>query len=90
MYMAAGFVPSIKVGGRRRKEDPKRLGIDDVNLEITYGIGFDLYQSFFKFAPEIRFSHGLKDMIFQNGSNFGRNIERITTHRVSIFLNFEG
>lgn len=90
VYLIGGFVPSIKVGGQKRKEDESRLGTSDYNLEITYGIGLDLYQSFFKFAPEIRFSHGFANMIFKNGSNFGRNIDRITTHRVSLFLNFEG
>ncbi|MGF1532885.1 MAG: outer membrane beta-barrel protein [Bernardetiaceae bacterium] len=90
LYLIGGFVPSLKVGGQKRKEDPSRLGTTDYNLEITYGFGFDLYQSFFKFAPEIRFSHGFPNMLFKNGSSFGRNLERISTHRVSIFLNFEG
>lgn len=90
VYIIGGVVPSLKVGGQKRKEDESRLGTSDYNLEVTYGIGLDMYQSFFKFAPEIRFSHGFANMIFKNGSNFGRNIERITTHRVSLFLNFEG
>ncbi|MCC5945852.1 MAG: PorT family protein [Bernardetiaceae bacterium] len=88
-YMIAGVVPAIKVGGRRQKLDPLRLGIEDYNFEITYGLGLDYYMSFFKFAPEIRFTHGMSNMLYRNGSSFGRNIERLSTHRISLYLNFE-
>ena len=89
VYLVGGIVPSMKIGGKKLALDKTRLATQDFNLEITYGVGLDLYMSFFKFAPEVRFSHGIGNMVNRNGSSFEKNIERMTTHRFSILLNFE-
>ncbi|MGB0521900.1 MAG: outer membrane beta-barrel protein [Flammeovirgaceae bacterium] len=82
MYMVGGVVPSIITGAGENSFVANR------NFEITYGLGFDFYWQFFKFAPEIRFSHGLIN--FYNANNtLATEINRITTHRVGLYLNFE-
>ncbi len=89
VYMTGGIVPGMKVGGRRTKLDKEKLSNADVNLEITYGFGLDMYMYFFKFSPEIRFSHGLIDTSFNNGSSFSNVIDHVNTHRITVYLNFE-
>ena len=89
MNFILGIVPSIKVGGNRQKLDKQRLATADYNLEVTYGVGLDQYFSFFKFAPELRFSHGISSVLFNNNSQYAKNLEAILSHRVSLFLNFE-
>ncbi|TAF32890.1 MAG: PorT family protein [Cytophagales bacterium] len=89
MYMIGGASLGIKVGNRKEKLDPEKLSIDDTNVELVYGVGFDFYLPFFKFAPEIRFAHGLNNVLYAKPNSVTRNLERITTHRVSLFLNFE-
>lgn len=89
VYLIGGIIPSMKIGGKKLALDKTRLATQDFNLELTYGVGLDLYMSFFKFSPEIRFSHGVGNMVNRNGSSFERNIERMTTRRFSILLNFE-
>jgi len=89
LYMIGGLVPGMKVGGRKTKLDKQRLATADVNLELTYGVGLDMYMYFFKFSPELRFSHGLLDVSYQNGSNFSSVLDRVNTHRVALYLNFE-
>lgn len=81
MYLVGGFVPSIISGGGDNTFIAKR------NLEITYGMGFDFYWQFFKFAPELRFSHGLTN--FYAPTKELPEVDRITTHRVGLYLNFE-
>lgn len=89
MYMVGGIVPSIKVGGRKQRDNREAFGMEDYNLEITYGLGWDHYFSFFKFAPELRFSHGIANMNLRNQSIYFKNIERMTTHKVSLLFHFE-
>lgn len=89
VYLTGGLVPSMKIGGKKLALDKSRLATQDFNLEITYGVGLDLYMSFFKFAPEVRFTHGLGNMVNRNGSSFEKNIGKMTTHRFSLLLNFE-
>ncbi len=94
MYMVAGIKPSYEVGGRRSQtnEDLIRSGFTDVAFE--YGFGFDFYYPMFKFAPEIRFSHGLSNMLDSNipGTRhlpYTRSISRLYTHTVTLYLHFE-
>jgi hypothetical protein len=89
MGFCFGIVPAIKVSNSKQKFDKTRLATSDYNLEVTYGIGIDKYFNFFKFAPEIRFSHGLTSVLYPNNSPYAKNFEGLITHRVSLFLNFE-
>ncbi len=89
MYMVGGIVPSIKVGGRKQRNNQEAFGMEDYNLEVTYGLGWDHYFSFFKFAPEIRFSHGIANMNLRNQSVYYKNIDRMTTHKISLLFHFE-
>lgn len=88
-YMIGGMVPSIKVGGRKQRNNKEAFGMEDYNLEVTYGLGWDHYFSFFKFAPELRFTHGIANMNLRNQSIYFKNIERMTTHKVSLLFHFE-
>ncbi len=89
MYMIGGLSLGIKVGNNKQKLDPTRLATDDTNVELTYGAGFDLYLPYFKFSPEVRISHGLNNLRYRNNNSFTNNVERISMHRVTLFLNFE-
>jgi Outer membrane protein beta-barrel domain len=89
MYMLAGLTPAFTVGSRRQRLNDQALQIRNFNLEINYGFGFDLYFEMFKFAPEIRFSHGVPNLLIRNGNLFSNNLDRVTTHRVALILNFE-
>ena len=88
-YMVGGLVPSIRVGGRKQRNNKEAFGMEYYNLEFTYGIGWDHYFSFFKFAPELRLSHGIANMNLRNQSVYFNNIERLTTNKVSLLLHFE-
>ncbi len=89
-YLIGGVTGSVGVGGKRGGEDPRNLGLNNYNLEVSYGVGFDGYMQFFNFAPELRFSHGVVNMLKPGNNIYTNNLDRITTHKVALYLNFEG
>jgi hypothetical protein len=88
-YLIGGGSVGFQVGGKRPGQDKRNLSLSEGNYEVTYGIGTDLYFTMFKFAPEIRFSHGLTNVMTQNDGFYGKNIDYITTHKIALILNFE-
>ncbi len=90
MFMIGGFTPSFQVGGKVDESNENNIFLQRANLEVTYGFGFHFYMKMFNFAPELRFSHGLNNILNQTGNRFTRNMERLNTHRVTLFINFEG
>ena len=64
------------------------------DIALEYGFGFEQFFQFFKFAPEIRFSHGIFN-IYQAPSTSDpvaqrlNEITHLNTHTVSLILNFE-
>ncbi len=99
-YMLAGA--KIGLEANTRNKDFSNLSNDynrtiyakktDFNLE--YGLGFEQFFQFFKFSPEIRFSHGLFS-VYQSPNGTDpvslryRDITNLKTHTVSLILNFE-
>lgn len=74
---------------------------DEANLEdlvttgqdftIEMGMGFEIYFKYFKFAPEIRFSHGLNNLYQAENTNpaFSDAIASIRRKTITIYLNFQ-
>jgi hypothetical protein len=89
-YMIGGFSYNIKVAGKKELID-QHLITKDRNLEIQYGFGWDRYLDMFKFALELRFSHGIPNVLSIEDSRrqLAEPIGRLTTHKVALFLNFE-
>lgn len=89
MYMVAGLTPSFALSRPKQERDAVLTTTSDIAIE--YGFGLDVFFSYFKFAPEIRFSHGLGNVLNkENINNFNRPLERLSTHRVTFFLHFGG
>ncbi|GAB3828941.1 type IX secretion/gliding motility protein PorT/SprT [Pontibacter rugosus] len=90
-YLVAGIKPGIDLGkGNNGGEGINELQIEDFDLALEYGLGLDIFYPFFKFAPELRFSHGLINQHKQvQESNYSAYIQKLTNHNVSLILFFE-
>jgi hypothetical protein len=69
--------------------DPIATAVRDFTVEA--GMGFEIYFKYFKFAPEIRFSHGINN-IYLNATNtpeISGAIESLRRKSISILLNFQ-
>jgi hypothetical protein len=89
MYIIGGFKPSLEVGSRLKERTEDQLRTLSQDIAIEYGFGFDFYFEMFKFAPEIRFSHGFLNMINTDPNIFSKSVESLKSHTVTIYLNFE-
>jgi hypothetical protein len=89
MYMVGGFKPSLEIGSNRRERSQDRLRTDNMDLTVEYGFGFDLFYSFVKVSPELRFSHGIRNMLISDTSPYSRGLDRLNSHTVSLCLFFE-
>lgn len=89
MYALAGIKPALEVGAKRSEVDNSFLRVNTQDFSLEYGFGAELYYPLFKFAPEIRFSHGLANMMVKDPNPWARSMRRLSTHTVSVIFNFE-
>ena len=88
MYMIGGAKPAIQATGKK-EQTKEELEIKSANLSIEAGFGFDLYYPLFKFSPEVRFSHGLIDMLGNRTNEFGQPLSRVSTNMVTVYFLFQ-
>ncbi|EPR66490.1 PorT-related protein [Cyclobacterium qasimii M12-11B] len=90
MFFVGGLNGQFRTKNQEEaNEDPVALKGTDVALEM--GLGFDMYFQFFKFSPEIRFSHGLMNL-YQDGHSDDRlagAISDIRRKSITLYLNFQ-
>ena len=88
MYMVGGAKPGIQATGKK-EQTKQELEINSANLSIEAGFGFDLYYPLFKFSPEVRFSHGMIDMLGNKTNDFGQPLKRVSTNMVTVYFLFQ-
>ena len=88
MYMIGGIKPAFEASGKK-EQTKEELELKETNLSIEAGFGFDLYYPLFKFSPEIRFSHGLIDILGNTKNAFGQPLTRVNTNTVTIYFLFQ-
>ncbi|GAB3026621.1 type IX secretion/gliding motility protein PorT/SprT [Spirosoma pulveris] len=90
MYLLAGGTFSVESNVRRKEtQGASKLSTGTMDFAIEYGVGFEQFFEYFKFAPEIRFSHGLVNLYRPTSNAAGVGINKLTTHSVTLYLNFE-
>lgn len=88
-YLIGGIKPSIRVGGKKPDATNKIMGFNRFDISVEYGVGVDLYFQFFKFAPELRFSHGLLNMNTDDNNEFNNSLSSMYIHTVTLYFFFE-
>jgi hypothetical protein len=89
MYVVGGLKPCFEAGAKKKEKKKSELRTENFDLTIEYGIGIDLYFQFFKFAPELRFSHGLSNLLINDQNLYSQSLTKLTTHTVSLYFFFE-
>ncbi|MCH7409955.1 PorT family protein [Belliella sp. DSM 111904] len=79
-----------------RTKDQEEADIEDIgtlgrDFTVDLGIGFDMYFKFFKFSPEVRFSHGLLNMYRAEATDpaYSSAIESLRRKSITLYLNFQ-
>ncbi|MCC9166041.1 porin family protein [Pontibacter harenae] len=89
MYMVGGLKPGIDLSSRKNQREGETLRAEKFDLAVEYGVGVDIFYPFFKFAPELRFSHGLLNQHILDDNIYSTSLQRMTNHNVSLILFFE-
>jgi hypothetical protein len=88
MYMLGGLKPSIQIGSNKKDKGLQQLRINPTDLSVEYGFGFDLFYPYFKLSPELRFSHGLTNMLVKEDNVYSHALKNLRSHSVSFLLYF--
>jgi len=79
-----------------RTKTQEEANIDDLvttgqDFSLEMGMGFEIYFKYFKFAPEIRFSHGLNNIYQSANTNpaYRDAIESMKRKSITLYLNFQ-
>ncbi|UZD21052.1 porin family protein [Algoriphagus halophytocola] len=79
-----------------RTKNQEEANVDDIvmtgqDFSVEAGMGFEIYFKYFKFAPEIRFSHGLTNAYQAENSlpELQGAIESIKRKSITVYLNFQ-
>lgn len=92
-YVVGGVKPSVRVGGKSSGNNSSSGGslfdIKRTDFAIEYGAGIDFYFQYFKFSPELRFSHGILNMNAPNANPFNLSLADMLTHTVTLYFFFE-
>jgi len=89
MYILGGFKYGIEAGAKYKERSEDQLRLYNQNYSIEYGLGIDLYYPMFRFSPELRFSHGINNMILPDPNIYSKSIQSLYTHTVTLYLNFQ-
>lgn len=90
MYMIGGFTPGFELSGKNDVEsNSANLSVRKTNMTADVGVGCDFYFPLFKFSPEIRFSHGLVNMLGDDPSPFKDPIKSLKTNTIGIYFIFQ-
>ena len=89
LYMIAGLSPSLTASSRRSDPLRNQLRALDGDLTLEYGVGLDLFYPLFKLAPELRFSHGLRNLLVPHNDVFSRSLQSMSTNSVTLYINIQ-
>ncbi|MEQ9423881.1 MAG: porin family protein [Cyclobacteriaceae bacterium] len=91
MYLLVGASPVIEASGSRDEDDIReRLETRNFNVNLELGVGMDLFYQFFKFAVELKYSRGLRNLLAKDVNEFNAPLRKLTLHNVGLFITFEG
>lgn len=89
MYMIAGLNPTFTASNRRNDPLHNVLRAEGSDLTLEYGVGLELFYPLFKLAPELRFSHGLKNLLVPRNDVFNRSLQYMSTNAVTLYINIQ-
>jgi hypothetical protein len=89
MYLIGGIKPAIRAGGKKNDPNEPKFILRSFDISLEYGGGLELYFPYFKWSPELRFSHGLVNLNSNVSNGINDYIRSALAHTVSIYFFFE-
>ncbi|NJN33778.1 MAG: PorT family protein [Saprospiraceae bacterium] len=92
LFVMGGLKYSFDIQANSRSRTvTNNLRVSPTDFQVEIGAGIQMFFPYFIFSPEIKFSHGLGNiLIFQNGLQESTVIEKLMSRGFTISLHFEG
>lgn len=90
MYIFAGIRYAVETNAVNRR-NRQQFTTKNNDFSIEYGTGLEFFREYFKFSPELHFSHGLVNLVNPSTAQGTAiaGIDRLTTHTVTLYISFE-
>lgn len=93
-YVMGGVQYTLDLASQAKKREKRSLGQkivkfkqDDIYLEA--GVGFDLYNEWFKFGMEIKMMYGMMDVLTREHNLYTDGIEKLRSKIIQVSFTFE-
>ncbi|MEY2761127.1 MAG: hypothetical protein RLZZ96_1027 [Bacteroidota bacterium] len=88
IYIMGGFKLGIEANVKRTGE---QIQAKTTDVSLEYGFGFEQFYKFFKFNPELKFSHGVNNLYLSSlgGSSAFSRFNQYNSHTISLVFYFE-
>ncbi len=92
LFVMGGMKYSYDIQAKSRARTiANNLRISPTDFQVEMGAGIQMFFPYFIFSPEIKFSHGIGNiLIYQNGVKESNVIEKLMSRTFTISLHFEG
>jgi len=88
-YLLLGGNFMLDMSSVERLTQNQNIKFNKINYSIDIGFGVDIYFAYFKFAPEIKYSYGLKNILIDQNNQYSNLINALSTRGLLISLTFE-
>tara|TARA_Y100000766_G_C18888145_1_gene596990 strand:+ start:1412 stop:2101 length:690 start_codon:yes stop_codon:yes gene_type:complete len=88
-YILLGANIIFDMGGFEELAENRNIEFSKTNYSLDLGFGIDIYFEYFKFAPEIKYSYGLKNVLISQNNEYDNMINQLSTRSILISLTFE-
>lgn len=88
-YLLAGVKYIIDMSSEKEVQDETIFKLNDTDVALEIGFGIDIYLEYFKFAPEIRYSYGLTNLLVDDRSIYTEHIDGLYNRGLYLTLTFE-
>ena len=88
-YLLLGSKFMLDMSSLEQLTQNQTIKFSKINYSVDIGVGFDLYFAYFKFSPEIKYSHGLKNILVNQNNIQNDMINMLYTRSILISLTFE-
>ena len=92
VYLIAGAEAGYDMVSQKNVDefDKSIVRLNRWNYGYSYGFGAEFFLEFFKFAPQIKWTNGLNNLIINDQTPFTNIIDKMNSKIILISLTFEG
>lgn len=88
-YFIGGVAVRYDMARRAYQADSDFVRLSPLDFYLEFGFGIDMFLQYFKFAPELKISAGLRDIMVQDNDPYGSSIEALNSYIIMLCFYFE-